>query len=230
MGTDSRKQNKPQPESSRLSKPLPKRPAQILEFIRETITEHQYSPSIREICDAIGLSAPANVHRHLNTLEQRGYITRAANPGRTIRITNRTNRSRETGAEETGSFETPTQGLLLAGVITAGQPLETFQQEERLDLGSLYDSEDYFGLKVTGDSMIEACIQSGDIVVIKKQNTCRNGQIVAALIDGDETTLKQFFREKKRIRLQPANKSMKPIYPRQCEIQGVAVGVLRTQL
>lgn len=194
-------------------KPLPKRPTEIYQFIRETIEEQKYSPSIREICDAVGLSAPANVHRHLNTLEERGYITRADNSTRTIRLTTSNPR-----------------GLLLAGTITAGQPLDTYQQEERLDLGSLYDSDDYFGLRVSGDSMIEACIQTGDVVVIKKQNTCRDGQIVAALIDGSETTLKYLFKEKKRIRLQPANSSMEPIYPEHCEIQGVAVGVLRTDL
>ncbi len=194
-------------------KPLPKRAAEIYEFLSRTITEQQYSPSIREICEAVGLRAPANVHRYLNTLEARGYITRAGNPGRTIRLTRPASR-----------------GLLVAGVITAGQPLETFQQEERLDLGNLYGSDEHFGLRVSGDSMIDACIQSGDIVVIRKQKTCRNGQIVAALIDGSETTLKQFYREGGKIRLQPANKTMQPIYPQHCEIQGVAVGVLRTSL
>ena len=195
------------------SKPLSRRPAEIYEFIRETIADQNYSPSIREICDAVGLSAPANVHRHLKTLEERGYITRATNSTRTIQLATATAR-----------------GLLLAGTITAGQPLETFQQEERLDLGSLYDSEDYFGLRVNGDSMIEAHIQTGDVVVIKKQSTCHDGQIVAALIDGSETTLKYFHKDKSRIRLQPANSSMEPIYPQHCEIQGVAVGVLRTEL
>lgn len=193
-------------------KSLSKRPAQIYEFICTTIAQDNYSPSVREICEAVGLSAPANVHRHLKTLEERGYITRAGNSARTIQLSKRT------------------QGLLLAGTITAGRPLETWQQEERLDLGSLYDSDDFFGLKVRGDSMIEACIQSGDIVVLKKQTTCRDGQIVAALIDEGETTLKYFHRDGRRIRLQPANSSMEPIYPRQCEIQGVAVGVLRTDL
>ena len=196
-------------------KPLPRRSAEIYEFIRETIGQQNYSPSIREICDAVGLSAPANVHRHLKTLEERGYITRANNSTRSIQLT--TSNARGTG-------------LLLAGTITAGQPLETYQQEERLDLGSLYDSEDYFGLRVSGDSMIEAHIQTGDVVIIKKQNTCRDGQIVAALIDHSETTLKYFHKDKNRIRLQPANSSMEPIYPEHCEIQGIAVGVLRTNL
>ncbi len=196
-------------------KPLSRRPAEIYEFIRETIGQQNYSPSIREICDAVGLSAPANVHRHLKTLEERGYITRANNSTRSIQLT--TSNARATG-------------LLLAGTITAGQPLETYQQEERLDLGSLYDSEDYFGLRVSGDSMIEAHIQTGDVVIIKKQNTCRDGQIVAALIDHSETTLKYFHKDKNRIRLQPANSSMEPIYPEHCEIQGIAVGVLRTNL
>ena len=164
-------------------KPLSRRPAEIYEFIRETIAEQNYSPSIREICDALGLSAPANVHRHLKTLEERGYITRAENSTRSIQLTTSSAR-----------------GLLLAGTITAGQPLETYQQEERLDLGSLYESDDYFGLRVAGDSMIEAHIQTGDVVVIKKQNTCRNGQIVAALIDHSETTLKYFHKDKGRIR------------------------------
>lgn len=201
------------PAASNADKPLSRRPAEIYEFIRETIAEQNYSPSIREICDAVGLSAPANVHRHLKTLEERGYITRADNSTRSIQLTTSSAR-----------------GLLLAGTITAGQPLETYQQEERLDLGSLYESEDYFGLRVTGESMIEAHIQTGDVVVIRRQNTCRDGQIVAALIDHCETTLKYFHKDKGRIRLQPANSSMDPIYPEHCEIQGIAVGVLRTEL
>ncbi len=192
---------------------LSRRPAEIYEFIRDTIAEQNYSPSVREICEAVGLSAPANVHRHLKTLEERGYITRAGNSTRSIQLTASNDR-----------------GLLLAGTITAGQPLETYQQEERLDLSSMYDSDEYFGLRVAGDSMIEAHIQTGDVVVIKKQNTCRDGQIVAALIDHSETTLKYFHKDKGRIRLQPANSSMEPIYPEHCEIQGVAVGVLRTDL
>ncbi len=194
-------------------KRLSPRSAEIYEIIRETIAEHNYSPSVREICEAVGLNAPANVHRHLKTLEERGYITRANNSSRSIQLT-----------------ATSARGLLLAGTITAGQPLETYQQEERLDLGSLYESDNYFGLRVSGDSMIEAHIQTGDVVVIRKQNTCRDGQIVAALVDGSETTLKYFHRESGRIRLQPANSSMEPIYPDHCEIQGIAVGVLRTDL
>lgn len=196
-------------ESSKL---LSKRPAEIYEFIRDTISQMNYSPSVREICDAVGLNAPANVHRHLKTLEERGYITRANNSARTIQLTSNA------------------RGLLLAGTVTAGQPLETCQVEERLDLGSMYDSDEYFGLRVRGDSMIEACIKTGDIVVIKKQSTCKNGQIVAALIEENETTLKHFYRDKKRVRLQPANSSMEPIYPKHCEVQGIAVAVLRTNL
>lgn len=190
-------------------KPLSKTPTRILDFIREELHVKGYSPTVREICRHIGHSSPTSVHRHLKTLEERGYITREANKSRSILLT-----------------EKP-KGLLLAGLVAAGNPILAIEQDERIDLASMYNPEDHFLLRVTGESMIEDHIADGDLVVVRKQKTCRDGEVVVALIDGDEATVKRFYRMKNRIRLEPANQSMKPIFRKDVEIMGVVVGVHR---
>ena len=192
---------------------LPRRASEVLDFIRDTITSDRYSPSVREIGEALGLKSPSNVHRYLNLLEEQGFISRADNSARSIQLP----------GEEPG-------GLRLAGIVPAGQPIQVFEQDERFDLGGLYDSDDFFGLRVQGESMIEASILDGDIVVLRKQHRCENGQIVSAMIDEDEVTLKRYFKERGTIRLEPANSRMKTIYPTRIAIQGVAVGVIRTAM
>lgn len=117
--------------------------------------------------------------------------------------------------------------LRMSGVIAAGSPLLAVEQDERVDFASLFDGEDHFCLRVKGDSMIEDQIADGDYVVVRGQQTCRDGEIVVALVDGQEATLKRLFREGKRIRLEPANASMKPIYSQNVEVLGVVIGVIR---
>jgi repressor LexA len=191
------------------AKPLSKRQRDILDFIGEEIQSRGYAPTVREIVRHVGDKSPTSVHRHLRTLEARGYITREANKSRSIRL-----------AEEH-------RGMILAGVIAAGSPIQAVEDVERVDLGHMYDPNKHFMLRVRGDSMIEDHIDDGDLIVVRRQKSCHDGDTVVAMVDGENATLKRFYREKDRIRLQPANQTMEPMYPSQIDIVGVAVGVIR---
>jgi repressor LexA len=148
---------------------------------------------------------------HLQALVKKGLIRREPNMSRAISVL---------GSDER-------TGIPLAGTIAAGVPIQTYEQAERIDFGTMFSKSGVFALKVRGQSMIEDHIQDGDIVVIKKQETARDGQIVVALVDGHETTLKRFFKEKGRYRLEPANGSMKPIFAKDVKVLGVLMGVVR---
>ncbi|MDA1162647.1 MAG: transcriptional repressor LexA [Planctomycetota bacterium] len=192
-------------------RPLSKRQVKILDFIIEQIQTRGYGPTVREIVNHVGDKSPTSVHRHMKTLEARGHISREANKSRSIRLT-----------EEH-------RGLPLAGVIAAGSPIEAVENVQRYDLSNIYDPQNHFMLKVRGDSMIEDHIDDGDLIVVRKQSTCRDGETVVALIDGENATLKRFYREAGKVRLQPANQSLEPIYVEssRVSIDGVMVGVVR---
>lgn len=192
-------------------RPLSKRQMKILDFIIDQIQERGYGPTVREIVSHVGDKSPTSVHRHLKTLEARGHIIREANKSRSIRLT-----------EEH-------RGLPLAGVIAAGSPIEAVEDVQRFDLAGLYDPANHFMLKVRGDSMIEDHIDDGDLIVVRKQSTCRDGDTVVAMVDGETATLKRFYREGSQVRLQPANRKLKPIKVKndRVSIDGVMVGVLR---
>ena len=194
------------------AKPLSKRQRDILEFVREEIQTRGYAPTVREIVAHVGDKSPTSVHRHLRTLEARGYLIREANKSRSLRL-----------ADEH-------RGMALAGVIAAGSPIQAVEDVERVDLGHMYDPTNHFMLRVRGDSMTEDHIDDGDLIVVRRQKNCRNGDTVVAMVDGENATLKRFYREDGRIRLQPANHSMEPIYPSEVDILGVAVGVIRQML
>ena len=115
----------------------------------------------------------------------------------------------------------------LAGQIAAGSPVLAVEESDRVDFARLFDPEDHYCLRVKGDSMVEDQIASGDYVVVRKQDNCREGEIVVALVDGHDATLKRFYRERDRIRLEPANSTMKPIYSNSVKVLGVVVGVVR---
>jgi repressor LexA len=117
--------------------------------------------------------------------------------------------------------------LPLAGRIAAGSPLQAVEQPEQIDFSGLFNNDHQFCLKVTGNSMIEAQIADGDYVVVRKQRTCRDGDIVVALVNGEEATLKRFYKEPHRVRLEPANSSMQPIYTSNIEVLGIVTGVIR---
>ena len=183
-------------------------------FIRDYVAENDYAPTMQEIADHLGVSRPT-VFEHIEALEARGALTRQATLSRAI----------ELAPELSGR---PT-ALPLVGLIAAGSPIEAVEDTEILDLEELFRGRagETFVLQVRGDSMIDEQICDGDYVIVEKRSQARNGETVVALLDDGDATLKTFYREKGRIRLQPANESMKPIYVKTCRIQGVVIGVLR---
>ena len=185
---------------------------QVYDFIVKKIRARGYGPTVREIGAAFGINSPNGVMCHLQALVKKGLIQREANRSRAISI-----------VEESR----PQPGIPLAGAIAAGAPLETYEDVERVDFGEMFGHGDYYALKVRGESMIEDHIEDGDFVVVRKQQTAQEGQIVVALIDGCETTLKRFHKDSDRFRLEPANSTMEPIYCNDLEILGVVVGVVR---
>jgi len=197
--------------NERLGK-LTARQREIFDFIRSKIFERGYGPTVRETADRFGIRSPNGVMCHLRALEKKEIIRREPNMSRAIQLV-------DDGPSDTG--------MPLAGVIAAGKPIEAIEQEERIDFRDMFGKSDLFALQVRGQSMIEDQIADGDIVVVKKQETARDGQIVVALLNDGDATLKRFFREPNRIRLEPANREMKPIYSKNVRIMGVVVGVVR---
>ncbi len=196
---------------------LSKRQRQILDFITDFIKKHNYSPSFREIGEYFKLSSPATIHAHIHTLKNRGVIEFSPNIPRSIELKNIENIWSK-------AIELP-----LVGLITAGEPIEAIEENEMISIPSslVRQKKESFVLKVNGRSMIEEGILDGDFVIIEKNTAPRNGDIVVALLNNNYATLKKFFRESDRIRLQPANSSMKPIYYKNPVIQGIVRGVIR---
>jgi repressor LexA len=192
---------------------LTERQREVYEFIRERIRSRGYGPTVREIGQNFNISSPNGVMCHLKALEKKGLINREPNMSRAIMLA-------------TESVE-GSRGLPLAGRIAAGVLHEAVEQDEVIDFSELFNADDLFVLKVTGDSMIEDQIADGDFVVIHKQDTASRGQIVVALTEENEATLKRWYPEGNRIRLQPANSSMKPIYVKNARVLGTVVGVVR---
>ena len=193
------------------------RQMQILKFIRDYRRENGYSPSLQEIGDQLDLTK-VTVYEHVCALVEGGLLRRGAK---------HTARSLELTEKAEFADDRPTR-IPMAGRIAAGLPIEAVEDRETLDLEQLFQRPvETFILEVTGDSMIEDHICDGDYVVCEKRNTARNGETVVALLSEGEATLKRFYREKGRIRLQPANAAFEPIYTDAVEIQGVVIGVLR---
>ena len=213
----------------RVKKPeLNKREKAILKVIEKQIMTHGYPPSVREIGKAVGLSSTATVHGYLNKLEDKGYIKRQDKKGRTLRLL----KGGSGEAKKTSSKDFYVQKELVEvpviGKITAGEPIlavENVTDTFPIPIDFVGNSE-CFMLTVRGESMIEAGILDGDYILVKKQNTANNGEIVVALI-GDEATVKTFYKEKDHIRLQPENSTMDPIIVPNCEILGKVAGVFR---
>ena len=199
--------------SSNVSKPaLTKKQREVYEFLKDKITNRGYGPTVREIGAHFGIHSPNGVMCHLKSLEKKGMITREPHMSRAIQLTE--------GISGRGT-------LPLLGQIAAGSPMLAVQQYERVDFASMFGSEKNFCLRVKGDSMIEDQIADGDYVIVHRQQTCRDGEIVAVLVDGQEATLKRFYKEPGRVRLEPANSRLKPIYSSRVEVLGVVVGVVR---
>jgi repressor LexA len=192
---------------------LTPRQYEIYKFIRDKIRNRGYGPTVREMGEEFDISSPNGVVCHLKALVKKGLIRREPHQSRAIQL----------AAEPTHS-----QGLPLAGSIAAGVLHEAIEQDEVIDFHEMFDpKKNLFVLRVHGTSMIEEQIADGDYVVVQKQRTARKGQIVVALTPDGDATLKRWFPEKNRIRLEPANSKMKPIYVKDAKVLGIVVGVVR---
>jgi repressor LexA len=206
------------------------RKRKILDVIAATIRARGYPPSVREIARAVGLASTSAVHHHLQILEKEGYLERGAAQSRAIRLTPTAALRLGLAAELTPqSVPTETHSLPIIGEIAAGGPIEAYQDaSETLAVPDILASGgDAYVLRVRGDSMIEAHIADGDFVVIRPQETARDGDIVVAQVDDNAVTLKRFFREKDQVRLQPANPTYAPQFYPSVRIQGKLIGVIR---
>lgn len=192
---------------------LTQRQHDIYDFIRDKIVNRGYGPTVREIGEAFHISSPNGVMCHLKAIEKKGLISRAANKSRAIEL------SRAALDEE--------RGLPLVGSVAAGAMQEAVEDIERIDFTDMFKKKNMFVLKVKGESMIDAHIADGDYVIVKEQRTAQPGQMVVARTDEGEATLKYWHPEGNRIRLQPANAAMSPIYVKSATIVGVVVGVVR---
>jgi repressor LexA len=209
---------------------LTRRQWEVLEFVAGFIRERGYSPSYEEICDGLKVSSLATVHKHICTLEQKGFLRRAEHQSRSIEIGTRYHQEARRRAREQRSRTTPDHALPLLGRIAAGRPLEAIENPESISLADFAAQKDVFVLQVKGDSMIEDHILDGDYILVERAQTARNGEVVVALVDGHDATLKRFFRQNDgTIRLQPANSSMEPLVvpALNVAIQGRLIGVLR---
>lgn len=209
---------------------LSPRQAAVLEFIKQVIDEKGYSPSVREICDAVGLKSPSTVHMHLNTLEELGYIRRNNAKQRALEVVNeRIARNVNDDGYFSGEVNKEMVGIPLLGTIAAGQPLFADEQIEDiypLPVDFLNSNDQLFMLRVRGDSMIEAGILNGDLIIVEKTSTVRNGEIAAVLLD-DSATVKYFYKETNYYRLEPANSNMSSIIAFDLQILGRVIGLLR---
>ncbi|WP_371369812.1 transcriptional repressor LexA [Sporomusa rhizae] len=194
------------------------RQKQILQYIKETLRSKGYPPSVREIGEAVGLSSSSTVHSYLSKLEKLGFIRRDPTKPRAIDL-----------LEEAPWRQKEITPVPLVGKVTAGKPILAVENvEETYPLPTeLIGNDDVFMLTVQGDSMIDAGILDGDYILVRSQNTARNGDIIVALVDEEEATVKRFFKEKDYIRLQPENTSMDPIFSRNVAILGKVIGVFR---
>ncbi len=202
---------------------LTKRQQEIYDFIRDLIFRRGYGPTVREIAKQFDIKSPNGVMCHLRALERKGMIRRDANKARAIELTRESiDRKRPIPDDE--------RGLPFAGFVPAGFTNHAFELNERVDFGEMFWQKDLFALRVRGDSMIEAHIADGDYVICRSSDTAEKGQMVVALNDEDEATLKYWHPEKNRIRLQPANAAMEPIYVDNATVRGVVVGVVRSEV
>ena len=193
---------------------LTTRQQEVYKFIREKIRGRGYGPTVREIAARFDISSPNGVVCHLKALEKKGLISREPNMSRAIQLL---------------AEPIELRGLPLAGSIAAGVLHEAIEQNERVDFQEMFSpsTKSLFALQVHGESMIDDQIADGDYVIVQKQRAARKGQIVVAITEEGEATLKRWFPERNRIRLEPANKTMKPIYVKDARVLGVVIGVVR---
>lgn len=204
-----------------MNEKLTKKQEEVLNFIKKFVVSHGYPPSVREICKGMDLSSPATVHTHLKQLELKGIIRKENSKFRTLELL------------VENEYEEKNEELIkvpLLGKISCGNPIEAIEQPNEfftLPASLIPAKESIFTLKCSGESMINVGIYDGDYVIVQKQKVARNGDIVVALTEDNEVTLKTFYKEKDYIRLQPENDTMSPIILNNCTILGKAIGLYR---
>lgn len=203
---------------------LTRRQKELMDFLADFISKNGYSPSYEEIANGLKLASLATVHKHIQALQTKNYLRRSFNHSRSLEIGERY------FAEEKARRPVADLSVPLMGRIAAGVPVEAIQNPETLHFSDFAKNDSTFALQVRGDSMIEDHICSGDYVLVEKTDAVKNGEIVVALVDGSEATLKRYYEEPTgAIRLQPANSAMQPILvqPSQIQIQGKVLAVMR---
>ena len=200
---------------------LTRRQNDILSFIKKFMVKNGYAPTVREIGDGLNLSSPATIHSHIVNLESKGYIKKEGNKNRTLELL---------VDNEFVIKNEDIRSVPLLGKVTAGNPIEAIEHpDEFFDVPSylIPKGKEVFTLNVSGDSMINAGILNGDIIIVQKQATANNGEIVVAMNSDNEATLKRFYKEKDHFRLQPENDNYAPIILSECTILGKAIGLYR---
>jgi repressor LexA len=206
-----------------MEKNITKRQEDVLQYIKKYVVDHGFPPSTREIGAALGLSSPATVHTHLKKLEDAGCIRKTNSKFRTIEIVGENEFAKK---EDADLVKVP-----LLGKVACGNPIEAIEDPSEwftLPANLIPSRESVFTLECSGDSMINVGIYDGDVVIVQKQNVARNGDIVVAMTEDNEVTLKTFYKEKDHIRLQPENDTMSPIILNNCVILGKAIGLYRS--
>ena len=196
---------------------ITRRQKEVLDFLTNFVQQNGYSPSYEEIARGLDLSSLATVHKHITNLQTKGLLQRAHNRSRSIDVL------------PARSAKRAPDRLPLMGRVAAGQPIEAIETAESISLGDIIGNREVFALEVRGESMRDEHIVSGDYVLVERTKTAREGEIIVALIDGTDATLKRFYREGNMIRLQPSNAEMAPIFApaASVSIQGKVLGILR---
>ncbi len=208
---------------------LTRRQKDLYDFLLSFVDKHGYSPSFEEIAEGMGLSSLATVHKHITNLEQKGLLKRDYNRSRSIDLLKPRGLMKTSLAVAAAATAQSNVTLPLLGRIAAGQPLEAVENPESISLADFTRSKEVYVLQVKGESMQDEHIVNGDYVLVEKTNTARDGEIVVALVDGSEATLKRIYLEGSKVRLQPSNATMQPIMvpAASVQVQGRVIGVLR---
>ena len=196
----------------------------VLNYIHKQVEDHGYPPTVREICSAVGLSSTSTVHGHISRLIEQGFLQKDPSKPRALEITSK-------GLDILG-VKPIQKEIPMLGVVTAGQPILAIENATEFFAipPSIQDNNDLFMLTIRGTSMIKAGIFNGDQVIVRKQSTAKNGDIVIAMNDDNEATCKRFYKEKTRFRLQPENDTMEPIFLDNVKILGKVVGLFRDHI
>ncbi len=207
---------------------LTPRQTQLLSAIASWQTSRCYSPTIGELAESLQLSR-STVFEHLEELRKKGFLSGQSSRARSLTLASKAYKFlKQTAIQDTTDTLPAEDGIPLAGKVAAGFPIEAVENKEFISLQNLFKNNcDIFALEVKGDSMIDEGISSGDFVICRKSSIADNGQLIIAIVDDDNATLKRFYREKSAVRLQPANMQYEPIYSRNCRIEAVVIGLIK---